>query len=263
MCAHDENMRLLSGVGWAVVECQGGREHMEDFHVMSSFSGPHEVCVFGVFDGHGGASVAEHCSRHMATCVAQGHFGPQQQQQPIEARLTAAFHAVDDGAAQDVRSRSAGSTACVALVTPTDVWVANAGDSRAFVRARGRQLVEMSEDHKPSTARERARILQGGGVISYASGMARVGGLNLSRSIGDLHARPHVVCTPDVRRWPRTCDAYLIIASDGVWDVLDNAMVAGIVEGAHQSAGASLQEVVRQARMLGSRDNITIMYVAL
>lgn len=81
---------------------------------------------------------------------------------------------------------SAGCTACSALLTPTEIIVANAGDSRAVLARRNSDKVvgiEMSVDHKPELPEEKQRIEKAGGFVEDN----RVKGiLNLSRSIGDL-----------------------------------------------------------------------------
>ncbi|MCP3662446.1 MAG: protein serine/threonine phosphatase 2C family protein [Gammaproteobacteria bacterium] len=41
-----------------------------------------------------------------------------------------------------------GCTACVALITPHQIFVANSGDSRCVLGRDGKSI-EMSEDHKP------------------------------------------------------------------------------------------------------------------
>lgn len=53
---------------------------------------------------------------------------------------------------------TAGCTACSAIITPTEVIVGNAGDSRAvFAKKVGDKVVaiEMSVDHKPELPEER------------------------------------------------------------------------------------------------------------
>lgn len=75
-----------------------------------------------------------------------------------------------------------GCTANVLLITPTSLFVANAGDSRSVLCREGK-AVALSEDHKPDSPIEEARVKKAGGVIS----MGRVnGGLNLTRSLGDF-----------------------------------------------------------------------------
>eukprot|EP00352_Strombidinopsis_acuminata_P008525 CAMPEP_0176374290 /NCGR_PEP_ID=MMETSP0126-20121128/26650_1 /TAXON_ID=141414 ORGANISM="Strombidinopsis acuminatum, Strain SPMC142" /NCGR_SAMPLE_ID=MMETSP0126 /ASSEMBLY_ACC=CAM_ASM_000229 /LENGTH=83 /DNA_ID=CAMNT_0017734799 /DNA_START=319 /DNA_END=570 /DNA_ORIENTATION=- len=50
-----------------------------------------------------------------------------------------------------------GCTACVALFTNDTIYCANSGDSRCVLARKG-VAIEMSEDHKPDNAGERARI---------------------------------------------------------------------------------------------------------
>ena len=67
----------------------------------------------------------------------------------------------------------AGCTAVVAVVKGSEVWVANAGDSRA-VLCRGGQALALSEDHKPQSETERNRITAAGGFVSDVGGVSRL-----------------------------------------------------------------------------------------
>lgn len=75
-----------------------------------------------------------------------------------------------------------GCTACVALITETEVYCANAGDSRC-VLSNGGKAIEMSYDHKPNNTLEKLRIEKAGGYVEDN----RVNGvIGLSRAFGDL-----------------------------------------------------------------------------
>mmetsp|Transcript_87019 Transcript_87019/g.254646 ORF Transcript_87019/g.254646 Transcript_87019/m.254646 type:complete len:514 (+) Transcript_87019:124-1665(+) len=124
--------------------------------------------------------------------------------------------------------------------------VACVGDSRAVLcRAdggapgSGQQLaaVPLSEDHKPNLPGEMDRITRAGGSVERRQVGPIVhfrvnGNLNLSRSIGDLEYKKNpclsppeqMICaTPDVQTFKREpSDEFLILACDGVWDVLGN-----------------------------------------
>lgn len=68
-------------------------------------------------------------------------------------------------------------------MTPTEIYVANAGDSRCVACDKSGKAVELSKDHKPDNTEEKARIEAAGGFVEDN----RVKGiLNLSRSIGDM-----------------------------------------------------------------------------
>jgi hypothetical protein len=83
--------------------------------------------------------------------------------------------------------------------------------------------VPMSIDHKPNSREERTRIEDAGGVVVWA-GTWRVGGvLAVSRAFGDRPLKRYVIPTPDIKDEVLTSeDDCLILASDGLWDVVSN-----------------------------------------
>ena len=126
---------------------------------------------------------------------------------------------------------SAGCTAVVALVRGGQLVVANAGDSRCVLSRRGR-AGDLTHDHKPTDPEEYARILKAGGFVTEG----RVNGsLTLSRALGDLEYKQArelppepqaVTALPEVRSEALgEGDEFLILACDGIWDVLTNQEV--------------------------------------
>jgi protein phosphatase 1L len=138
--------------------------------------------------------------------------------------------------------------------------VANVGDSRAVV-SKGGKAIAVSRDHKPDQTDERQRIEEAGGFVMWA-GTWRVGGvLAVSRAFGDKLLKQYVVADPEIKE--EVVDGsleFLILASDGLWDVVSNdeavAMVKPI-EDPEQAAKRLLQE----ASQRGSADNITVVIV--
>ena len=119
-----------------------------------------------------------------------------------------------------------GTTACVCLVTSTEIYCANTGDSRAIL-TRGTSTFELSDDHKPDNEDEQIRIEAAGCDVTDG----RVAGkLSLSRAIGDLAYKQNcnlsveeqaITCVPDITRRDRNDeDSFILIACDGIWDVL-------------------------------------------
>lgn len=214
---------------------------MEDAHVattlrLGKWAG---TGLFGVFDGHGGASVAEFSARNLPKLVAAGQDGK------AEDVLKMSFEMLDkclQNASQTLprthRSHPSkvGCTAVACLVRRHEIIVANAGDSRAVLSCQGK-AVDLSQDHKPSLPEEKQRITSAGGfVVDNRVGphtVSRVNGeLSLSRAIGDLRfkqdatrsaAEQIVTCVPDMRTYKRKPeDEFLIVACDGIWDVLSS-----------------------------------------
>jgi protein phosphatase 1B len=130
-----------------------------------------------------------------------------------------------------------GTTVVACLITPKKIFLINCGDSRAILVRNSR--VELSTfDHKPSQLRERKRIHNAGGLVA----LQRVnGGLATSRSLGDLEYKnvksldahqQFVISKPDI--YPIAKDAngdqFIILACDGIWDVMSNEDVKTYME---------------------------------
>ena len=125
---------------------------------------------------------------------------------------------------------------------------ANVGDSRAII-VKGKNngqldIKPLSIDQKPDDPEESKRIIENGGEISQfeedgeKSGPFRVWkkgeeypGIAMSRSIGDLIASTLGVI-PEPKFIEDKVDKdtkFIVIASDGVWEFLDNKAVTNIV----------------------------------
>ena len=86
----------------------------------------------------------------------------------------------------------AGCTASVLLITKTDIYCANAGDSRSVLSKKGKSK-DLSEDHKPDLPNEKARIEKASGYVEDK----RVNGmLALSRAIGDFEYKGNANLKP-------------------------------------------------------------------
>lgn len=265
------HMRTSFGEGWAVVEDIGGRAAMEDTHVMNArIAGG--ARLFAVFDGHNGGQVARHCADRSAAVFSEEMA---RSSSGTGHAITSAIGRLDrEGRESGTLRMDVGSTACVIVLTADEVWAGNVGDSRAVMMPGGPGRAKaLTEDHKPTVPREMRRIHDHGGHLTRSFGdTVRInGGLNLSRSIGDWHMRPLVISTPDVTRTARTTgrrdvDEFLIIASDGLWDVVTDEEAAaafGSCLHSRKSVGEALVGLVNESRRRGSTDNVTIAYVGL
>ena len=182
-----------------------------------------------------------------------------------------------------------GSTATVALVEGDALTVAWVGDSRAVLatrRAPGAALeaVALTNDHNAaaSTA-ECARLEAAGATVAglYVGVDGAEGLLQVTRSLGDRahHAGKALLATPEVRsRDLAPGDAFLIVASDGLWHVRDDAAAAAFVDDrlraapseadsradAALAAATALAEDARKAAQASPRvadDDVTVLVV--
>ncbi|EMS49456.1 putative protein phosphatase 2C 53 [Triticum urartu] len=90
-------------------------------------------------------------------------------------------------------------------------------------------LLQMDKkDHSltPNREDEYARIEALGGKVIQWNGYRVLGVLAMSRSIGDRYLKPYIIPVPEVTVVARAReDECLILASDGLWDVLSNEEV--------------------------------------
>lgn len=262
------------GLRYGMGAMQGWRVDMEDAHAIAlELDEDHpDMSFFGVFDGHGGTVTAQYsASRIVNKIKSTDEF----KRGELNEALVTAFLELDDELRKSplvtMEHDRSGSTACSALISKTELRVANIGDSRA-VLCRGGKAVAMSEDHKPYNPDERRRIERAGGNVT----LRRVGGdLAVSRALGDflykmnssLPAREQQVSPePEVRVEARhDDDEFLVLACDGVWDVMSNAECVAFVRDTltcYSDLGRVCARLLDEALNRGSRDNISAIIIA-
>ncbi|KHN35879.1 Hypothetical protein glysoja_013304 [Glycine soja] len=308
---------------WGCSSVCGRREEMEDaiavkphlFQVTSRMVRDDHVSentkyspthFFGVYDGHGGIQVANYCREHLHSVLVDeieaaessfdgknGRDGNWEDQ--WKKAFSNCFHKVDDevggvgegsgASVEPLASETVGSTAVVAILTQTHIIVANCGDSRA-VLCRGKQALPLSDDHKPNRDDEWERIEAAGGRVIQWNGYRVLGVLAVSRSIGDRYLKPWVIPEPEVKCVQRDkSDECLILASDGLWDVMTNEEACEIArkrillwhkkngnnsvsseqgqEGVDPAAQYAAEYLSRLALQRGTKDNISVIVIDL
>lgn len=159
----------------------------------------------------------------------------------------------------------AGTTALIAILEGSKLIVANVGDSRGVMCDGRGNAIPLSFDHKPQQMRERKRIKEAGGFVTF-NGVWRVAGiLATSRALGDypLKDKKLVIADPDVLTFDLNDHKpyFIILASDGLWDTFSNEeAVAFIKERLHESDYGA-KSLTLQAYYRGSLDNITVVII--
>lgn len=230
--------------------------NQDNFLVMENFDAK-DTRIYGVFDGHGE-------NGHLVSRRSRDNFPHFIVSTNIKMDL--AFNMMhNDLTASEIDVRCSGATCVIAVLQSGKVTVYNAGDSRAVLGRRTQNgaitAQPLSNDHKPDRPEERKRILSCGGhlgcrqvlvnqgnrgPVSMPVGPCRVWyqhrgetlGLAMSRSLGDAVVHKFgVSAEPEaIEHVLDDNDDFLILATDGVWDVVDNNHAVQMI---HNFAGRS------------------------
>ncbi|XP_051128888.1 probable protein phosphatase 2C 18 [Andrographis paniculata] len=152
-----------------------------------------------------------------------------------------------------------GTTAVALIKEGEDLIIANVGDSRAVLATRdgsnALSAVQLTVDLKPNLPREAARIQKCKGrvfALQDEPEVARVWlpnsdspGLAMARAFGDFCLKDFgLISMPDIYHHRITeRDEFVVLATDGVWDVLSNKEAVDIVASA-PSRGTAARAVV-------------------
>jgi len=264
-----------AGFACGVSAMQGRRPTMEDAHLLSEVVGP-DLYLFAVFDGHGGELAAKFAAEHFAETLSSNSSLASyvESKDPDDAgrALTEACMAVDQRMRAEVpEAEDMGCTAVVLLITPTHLCCANVGDSRCVVDKAG-EMIAMSIDHKPKLQGEFDRIVAAGGFVL----LGRVNGaLAVARALGDFGFKANtglaaeaqaVTAAPEIYVHHRSeADNFVVLACDGIWDVVDNSkcgtLIAQGLKTEGNSVGQVCEDVIQACYDQGSGDNMSIIII--
>ncbi|KAM7526547.1 hypothetical protein LguiA_016449 [Lonicera macranthoides] len=252
--------------------------------VWEEFIGEKDSYFCGVFDGHGpqGHKVARYVRDTLPSKLSSsskshnnnngggknGKHGKSDEPNPHfssswKSNILKSFQDMDDDlqGKPTIDSYCSGTTAVTVIKQGSDLMVVNMGDSRAVLCTRGDRdelvPIQLTADLKPGVPSERERIeSRGGRVLALAEepSVLRVWlpdqdspGLAMARAFGDFCLKDFgLISTPDVTH-RKLCDKdeFVVLATDGVWDVLSNNEVIKIV--------ASVRKRSMAARLLVDR----------
>ncbi|EKX37165.1 hypothetical protein GUITHDRAFT_58537, partial [Guillardia theta CCMP2712] len=252
------------------------KQNQDSFLLSPFLGGDLGVSLFGIFDGHGrqGHLVSSFAKKVLPSIVGSKEEDGGNSGQGIPQLLSETCSELQRLLLEqtDFDVMASGSTAVIALIVDDLLFVANVGDSRAILaHARERlAIVAMSTDQTPGVKEEKERIESHGGVV-YRDEDAYTGeqgpfrvwrrdlagpGLAMSRSIGDAIAHDvGVTALPTVKQYElKDSDRFLLLATDGVWDMLENSEVVDIAARASEdgrgdplSAAAQVCETAKKA----------------
>lgn len=252
-----------------VLEDQGARDYQEDRHDIQ-FNLYKNLHMMAIWDGHGGSHVSSLAKIYFKKILAN----ELQSNNNIENALSNSFKRFQNILPEELAEQT-GSTALIILKDNNTLYIANLGDCRAIINSNNR-AIQITTDHKPNNEIEYNRITALGGiVINRPNDVARVNGnLAVSRSFGDLYLKPYISHEPDIFKINlNSTNKFLLAASDGLWDVLDNDEIVQFInskldrdllkKNPKKLLNDITLELLQKAREAYSGDNITIILIIL
>ena len=262
------------------------RQEMEDFHCIKQALGKkNNLSYFAIFDGHGGKDVAEYLSvnlhHYLIKEINAINFGKNDEENinNIIKSIKTAFINID----QEILSNNnfandVGSTATLIFIYYNDInnnsannddinniertlICANIGDSSGYLINK-LSIKQITKQHKCEDSNEVQRIKDKGGIVFQG----RIfGKLILTRTIGDREMKKYgVLNTPDffVKKIEKD-DLFVIIASDGIWDVVNEDELFNMGNEKELSSEIFSKKIMNIARERDTRDNSSCIVIKL
>ncbi|KAJ0983839.1 hypothetical protein J5N97_002195 [Dioscorea zingiberensis] len=274
---------MYSQQGWKGV-------NQDAMTIWEDFGGSKDEIFCGVFDGHGplGHRVACHVRDVLPSKISTGLRSLEELEDDdgvancsgdADKWLSAArkdvfvkaFEELDEelGHSSSIDCICSGSTAVSVVKQKEHLIIANLGDSRAVLGTRDdkNQLVplQLTVDLKPNLPSEEERIKSCRGRVFALEEEPDVHrlwmpdedcpGLAMARAFGDFCLKAFgLISTPQVtHRELSERDEFLVLATDGVWDVLSNKEVVKIVSSVSKRSEAAKHLVQRAVKAWRSK----------
>ena len=255
---------------------QGKRESNEDQHLIlfnldGSDKEMNDINFLSVYDGHGGKLVSKYLKDNLPIYFIKKFRRNIYLKQDMFSKYVNNVYNLLQSNLKHEHPRAVnycGSTSCI-IIHCIDhkekmpfLWIINVGDSRAVLSNENGIAIPLSKDHKPNSPEERVRIEQLGGKIVYDGVDWRVKDLSLSRAFGDVECTPYVTHLPQIYcRKLSTGDKFLILACDGLWDVLSNQDAVDFILDLETKnyKGNYAKVLAEYALEKGSMDNVTVI----
>ena len=250
------------------ISLKGNRLNNEDRHVIYIKNG---VELLGLFDGHGGNVISTYLSE-----VVSGLFLNNKRYTlsfPVEPKIVNSIYKYIDDSIKNKFGKVAyesGSTCLLSFIFTKNrkkyIQILNTGDSRIILckkQNRRRYPIQLSNDHKPDNINEYIRLNNMSKKITNDGCVWRVGSLSVSRSFGDYDSKPYIISTPEMSIIEiDSNDEFILIACDGLWDVMSNVEVINFIDGRLKNnvdPKVIIKELANEAINLSSEDNISII----
>ena len=151
----------------------------------------------------------------------------------------------------DPSTSGMGSTIVIAWILNNLAHIAWLGDSRAYCVIKGKGIARLTKDHSY------VQSLVDAGKITDEQAMTHPDSNIINRSLGDTSQK----AKPDVTTIELTEGEVILLCSDGLCGVCQDAVIGGIVEDHISDLKTCREELISAALAAGGSDNITIAMI--
>ena len=237
-------------------------ETMEDFilikHPFLEIEN-HHLSLFAVFDGHGGEYVSQYLKENFSEFLKKTINSKYNSR--FTQILKESIENIDKYFENSEEAKKCGSTGTIVVVNNRIIYCANVGDSKCYY-INGNEAIQITEDHNCNNKVE-VDTLKNKGVAVFRGRV--YGSLNLTRSFGDTEFKKDgITSTPYIKKIfsDKNDVKYLIIASDGIWDVVDNKKLFQISKELKEGSSEEFcNNLVNYALENNSNDNISCIVI--
>ncbi len=230
-------------LNYGLASLQGQRPYQEDRAIVERINNSYTLAA--VFDGHRNDAAADFLAKNFPHIIYQqltNQLNKNLSRSSILNALNKSFHDANHLLSEYLQKQSimSGSTGAVALIRHNELYIAYVGDSR-IVHSNGTAL---TKDHKFNNPTEKARIfafnqdkpaildaIAKNGFIYLPSLSLDGDGVAMTRAFGDFNLEATgLIVEPDMSSRTMKSGEFIIIASDGIWDVLSDKEAAEFVK---------------------------------
>ena len=225
-----------------------------------NFNNDSNKVLFCLFDGHGGDEVSSYLQKNFGNKM-KSYINRENE----DINFEKLFKEIDEEF-KNFKYYHIGSTATIIYITQNRIndkkilYCINIGDTKCILtQTTGSR--KLSYDDLSTDEYEYNRIINEGGFIKNG----RVGGqLMISRAFGDWEFKPYgVICSPHITKIEiNDKSKYVILASDGVWDVLDDLDVYKLSLSADNSK-ILCDDIIQNALEKETTDNLSCFVIKL
>ena len=242
---------------------------------IENFNNDKNQMLFEIFDGHGGDEMSTYLQNNLAKIYKQNLL---LNKGNIILSLKNAFHDADDEMRGQLNIEGLGSTGTLVHIVKNSfsdelvVYSANVGDSRVSLIS-PEHIIRLSYDHRTSDEKEKKRILESGMDIIDE----RIcGTLMLTRIFGNYEYKEEndeknndnnkgLICEPFISKInidSNIENQFLIIASDGIWDILTEEDMQKIIQ-KYQDTQKICSIIIKKCLENEAWDNMSVFAVKL